>query len=244
MDRGLYITASGMQTELLRQERIANDLANGNTPGYKPDLAGNRAFSDMLLVNRQTGAVVGPAGTGVLGVDDGLDVRQGALRGTDEQFDVALDGPGWIAIQTETGISYTRNGQFRLDAKGQLVNPTGLPVLGEDKKPIVIPPNVPVEINADGVISAAGKTLGTLLIVGLEAPSRTGEGLYTGTVGAKPKDLAVRQGYLEASAVNPSESMVAMIVSLRAFEAGQRVLHAIDETLQRGINSAGATAGG
>lgn len=229
-----------MQAELLRQERIANDLANGNTPGYKPDLAGNRAFSDMLLVNRQTGAPIGPAGTGVLGVDDGLDTRQGALRGTDEQLDVALDGPGWIGIQTETGVAYTRNGQFRLDAKSQLVNATGAPVLGEGSKPIVIPPNVPVEIDADGQISAGGKVLGKLLIVGLGDPVRTGDGLYTGEVGERPKEMAVRQGYLEASAVNPSESMVAMIVSLRAYEAGQRVLHAIDETLQRGISSAGA----
>lgn len=229
-----------MQAELLRQERIANDLANGNTPGYKPDLAGNRAFSDMLFYNRQTGAVIGPVGTGVIGVDDGLDTRQGAFRSTDEQLDVALDGPGWIGIQTETGVAYTRNGQFRLDAKGQLVNPTGAPVLGADSKPIVIPPNVPVEIDADGKISAQGKEIATLLIVSLEDPVRTGDGLYTGTVGAKPKELAVRQGYLEASAVNPSESMVAMIVSLRAFEAGQRVLHALDETLQRGISAAGA----
>ena len=66
-------------------------------------------------------------------------------------------------------------------------------------------------------------------------PSSRATTLFTGTPGAKPAETTVEQGYLEGSGVEPARAMVDMIVSLRAYEASQRVLHAIDDTLGKGI---------
>ena len=59
MDRGLYIAASGMLAEQIRQDQIANDLANAATPGYKSDRTAQREFGELLLTNRANGAAIG-----------------------------------------------------------------------------------------------------------------------------------------------------------------------------------------
>ena len=98
-------------------------------------------------------------------------------------------------------------------------------------------------IGADGTITAGGKTLGKLAIVSLTNPAKQGDTLFTGTAGAAPAGTTLQQGALEGSDTNPARVMVDMIVSLRAYEASQRVIHSIDETLQRGISSAGSVGG-
>ena len=64
MERGLYIAASGMLAEMVRQDQIANDLANASTPGYKADRATQKSFGDILLANTVSGQTVGPLGLG------------------------------------------------------------------------------------------------------------------------------------------------------------------------------------
>ena len=119
MDRSLYIMASGMLTELARQDRIANDLANASTPGYKRTVATQHAFGDILLESRRNGAAVGDVGLGVEEAGSRVDLTQGALRMTDEPLDVALDGDGFFTVATANGVRYTRDGQFRVDAGRQ-----------------------------------------------------------------------------------------------------------------------------
>ena len=53
---------------------------------------------------------------------------------------------------------------------------------------------------------------------------------------AQPVDGGIRQGFLESSNIAPAHAMVEMMESMRAFEASQRVIHAIDETLSKGVN--------
>ena len=66
MDRGLYIAASGMLAEQIRQDQIANDLANASTPGYKGDRTAQRSFGDLLLANSANGAAAGTVRSGAL----------------------------------------------------------------------------------------------------------------------------------------------------------------------------------
>ena len=242
MDRGLYISASGMVAEQLRQDQLANDLANASTTGYKADRASQTSFGEMLLSNRLTGATVGPLGLGtkIAGVE--TDFSQGPLRETGEPLDIALVGEGFLAVRTQAGVRYTRAGQLALDASGRLVTATGLPVL-DDKGQELKVGSRDTAIASDGTITAGGKTVGKLGIVSLKDPRKEGDSLYAGTPGARPTETAVRQGALEASAINPARAMVDMIVSLRAFESAQRVIHTIDETLGRGISAGGPGTG-
>src|SRR5712691_906998 len=89
MERGLYIAASGMLAELVRQDQIANDLANASTPGYKRDRAAQRSFGDVMLANRATGETIGPLSLGAGVASITTDFSQGPLHETGNDLDVA-----------------------------------------------------------------------------------------------------------------------------------------------------------
>ncbi len=227
MQRGLYIAASGMVAEQVRQDLIANDLANASTPGYKADRATQRAFGEMLLANTETGAAVGSIGTGTAIDRQATDWRPQATRRTDEPLDFAIAGDGFFAVQTDQGVRYTRNGRFAAGADGTLRTAMGEAVLGRA--------GGPVQVGADGTVPP-----GALQVVELEGARKAGEGLVTGQpAGAVPPEL-VRAGELEGSGADPARAMVDMIASLRAFEAGQRVIRTIDDTLAKAANDVGA----
>src|ERR671930_2205828 len=103
MDRGLYIAASGMLAELVRQDQLANDLANASTPGYKADRAAESSFGDLLIRNRATGEPVGAIGLGAQISEIRTDLSQGPLRETGEPLDIALIGDGFLPIQAPAG---------------------------------------------------------------------------------------------------------------------------------------------
>jgi len=226
MERGLYIAASGMLAEQTRQDLLANDLANASTPGYKSDRATQRAFEELLLRNTRTGQDVGPLGTGVAIDRQATDWRPQATRRTDEPLDFAIAAEGFFAVQGAEGVRYTRNGRFQATPDGALVTATGESVLGRNGQP--------VRVAADGTVPPAA-----LQVVTLTDPQKAGEGLFTGQPGAQVPAEAVRSGELEGSGADPARAMVDMIASMRAFEAGQRVIRTIDDTLGKSVNEVG-----
>src|SRR5919206_1892524 len=136
MERGLYIAASGMVSEMARQDLIANDLANASTPGYKADRAVQGSFGQLLLRNTQTGATVGPLGLGSRIERQVTDLTAAPLRETGEPLDFAVEGDGYFAVRTAQGVRYTRNGEFTAGANGLLVDQHGNPVLGQNGQPL------------------------------------------------------------------------------------------------------------
>jgi flagellar basal-body rod protein FlgG len=219
MERGLYIAASGMIAEQMRQDQIANDLANASTPGYKADRVTQRSFADLLLSNTRTGQAVGALGMGV-GADRMVtDLAPAPLRDTGEPLDLAVAGIGWFGVQTEQGVRYTRNGQFSAAADGTLVDALGHGVLGRD--------GGPVRLRADGTVDPA-----TVGLFAVPDARKQGENLFAGTATGDAEGT-VRAGSLEGSAVDPARAMVDMIASFRAYEAGQKAIQTIDESLHR-----------
>jgi flagellar basal-body rod protein FlgF len=246
MERGLYIAASGMLAEQVRQDQIANDLANASTPGYKSDRAVQSSFGDMLLRNTATGAGIGSLSLGARITKIVTDMTQGPLSQTGDPLDLALSGDGFFAVSSPGGTRYTRDGQLTVDAAGTLRTSTGYPVLGTNGRPIDVsgaksPDDISVA--ADGTVSVGKTAVGQLAIVSLTGAVKQGDTLFAGVAGAKPAATAVQQGYLEGSGVNPATAMVDMIVSLRAYESTQRVLHAIDDDLGRAVNNVGNATG-
>jgi flagellar basal-body rod protein FlgF len=239
MDRGLYIAASGMLAEQTRQDQIANDLANASTPGYKPDRSAQASFGELLLSNRATGQQVGPLGLGTHVAEIRTDLTPAALKETGEPLDVALDGPGFLAVQTTAGTRYTRNGQLDVDAQGRLATATGYLVLDDKGNPITVGSASGLTIGTDGSISRAGRAIARLGIANLTNPVEQGDTLFAGTAAQAPASTAVRQGYLEGSGVNSMTAMVDMITSLRTFQSDQKAIQAIDETLEKGIAANG-----
>jgi flagellar basal-body rod protein FlgG len=229
MDRGLYLAASGMLAEQLRQDQIANDLANSSTSGYKAERTTQQSFGNLLLSNSVTGQAIGSQSTCVAVTNTVTDWSPQAIKDTGEPLDMAIHGDGFFAVQTAQGVRYTRNGEFSSDEQGRLVTAMGDPVLGRN--------NQPVRIGADGKVDPRN-----LNVVLLDNPEKAGNNYVTGTPGAVAGQVAgaVRAGALEASGANANQAMVDMIESMRAYEAGQKVIHTIDETLGKAASSVGA----
>jgi len=228
MERGLYIAASGMLSEMARQDSIANDLANASTPGYKADRTAQRSFDELLLASSRTGQEIGSLGTGVSIDAQVTDLTPAPVKETGEPLDFAVVGEGYFGVQTPEGPRYTRNGRFMADGAGRLTDQLGNPVVGAN--------GGPVQIGADGTVDPA--QLGLFALAGAR---KAGESTFTGTP-AGPATGRARSGALEASGVDPARAMVDMIASMRAFEAGQRVITTIDETLGKAANQVGAVS--
>jgi len=264
MTKGLYIGASGMLSEVQRQNVISNNLANVNTTGYKKDIAVSKAFPSMLLrrINDNTEGtsiglldnkpIVGTVGAGVLPDVTAHDFTQGGIRETGGQLDVAIEdvvdltadnGKGFFVIQTEGGDRYTKNGSFYLDTQRRLVTSQGFLVLGENG-PITVQDGV-LAIDEDGKIFVNGTEIDKLRIVELQPSElvKIGDSLFapagTAVVPQAATQVKIKWQHLEDSNVNVVTAMVDMITALRAYEANQRVVRAQDDTIEMAIRDVG-----
>ena len=226
MERGLYIAASGMVSEMARQDLISNDLANASTAGYKSDRVVQSSFGDLLLRNTQNGQTIGPLGEGSRIDRQVTDLTAAPIKETGEDLDFAIEGDGFFAVQTAQGVRYTRNGQFTAAANGRLTDQLGNPVLNPNGQPITI--------GADGKVPAAN-----VGVFAVNNPRKAGDNFFTGAAGGRAAGQ-VRSGALEGSGADPVRAMTDMIASLRAFESGQKVITTIDSTLQKASNQVGS----
>jgi flagellar basal-body rod protein FlgF len=229
MERGLYIAASGMLAEQVRQNQIANDLANASTPGYKADRSSQQGFADMLLQNSATGQTIGPLGLGVTIAQTTTDMTGAPVRDTGEPLDFAIEGDGFFQVRTPQGNRFTRDGQFMRAPNGTLTDALGNPVLNQR--------GGTVQVQADGTVAA-----GAIGVFNVTNPQKQGDSLFTGTANGTATGQ-VRSGSLEGSGTDPARSMVDMITSYRAYEAGQKVIRTIDETLNKAVTQVPSISG-
>jgi flagellar basal-body rod protein FlgF len=229
MDVGLYIAASGMLAEQVRQDQLTNDLANASTPGYKSDTATQTDFPALLMSNTSTGQVVGQLSPGVTVNKVVTDLTPASLHTTGQPLDFGIAGDGFFAVRTTAGVRYTRDGQFSQNAQGQLVDAQGNLVLSQGGAPITVGPKGTVPASALGVFNVPGAR-------------KQGYNLYSGAAAGKATGTA-KEGELEQSGVDAVHTMVDMIASLRAYESSQKAIQSIDETLQKASNSVGSLGG-
>jgi hypothetical protein len=151
VDSGYYAACTALKTQSSALELIANNVANINTTGYRAQLP---SFESLLVEGRNSTQSNGWSRlVNQFAVLDGarLDLTEGNLQRTGNPLDLALDGPGFFAVQTKAGVLYTRDGNFRLSAKGQLTTASGDAVLGA-AGPINVPGNEQIAIGPDGTI--------------------------------------------------------------------------------------------
>ncbi len=226
MDLGLYIAASGMVAEQVRQDQLSSDLANASTPGYKSDQSPQHSFGEVLLANAPGAPAVGSANLGVALGATYTDMAPGPIQDTGQPLDFAIEGEGFFAVQTAQGVRYTRDGQFTASAQGLLTDAQGNPILSQS--------GTPVKVGADGTVQPSA--LGVFMVPGA---TKQGENLYAGTP-SEGKAGAIRQGALEGSGVDAAKVMVDMITSLRTFQSGQQAIQAIGQTLQQASTQVGS----
>jgi len=226
MSSGYYAACAGLLSRTQALDTVANNLANVSTPGFR---ASHNIFSSLLAATGDSPLSVLNQDANDYGVLSGtrLDSSQGALVRTGNDLDVAMEGPGFFAVQTGAGVVYSRGGNFRVSPQRQLITAAGDPVMG-DNGPITVV-GEPVSISTDGTISANGAISGRLKLVEF-APTiqlqSAGGAYYTapaGTATAATKSQ-VRQGTLESSNVNPITSVVELITAQREVESMRRML--------------------
>ena len=226
MSSGYYAACAGLMSRTEALDTIANNLANVSTAGFR---ASHNIFSSVLATTGDTPLSVLNQDANDYGVLSGtqLDTSQGSLVPTGNNLDVAMDGPGYFAVQTAAGPAYTRGGNFRVSPQGQLITAAGDPVLGENG-PITIV-GEPVSISPDGTISTNGAISGRLKLIEFAPTTQmqsAGGTYYTAPKGSAVVALSsqVRQGMLESSNVNPVTSVVELITAQREVESMRRVL--------------------
>ncbi len=226
MDLGLDIAASGMVAEQVRQDQLANDLANAATPGFKPEETPQHSFGEVLLANTEGGSAVGSVNEGVALGKAYTNKTPGTIQETGEPLDFAIEGSGYFAVKTAQGVRYTRDGQFTTSAKGILTDASGEPVL--DAK------GAQIKVSAAGTVAASA--IGVFEVPGA---AKQGENLYTGKAAGKPTGT-VRQGSLEGSGVDAAKVMIEMITAMRSFQSGQQAIQTIAETMQESASQVGS----
>ena len=233
MENTSYIALS-QQNALQRQmEIIANNIANANTTAFK----GERLLFNEFLVRAEPTVDLSY-------VVDGASVRdqrEGGFQRTGNDLDVALDGVGYLVVDTPAGPRYTRNGHLRLDARNQVTTGEGRPVLADNGRPIIIPPNdTKIVIAADGTVSTETGRLAKLDLVrfdnerGLE---KVADSLYVANVRPRPAtQVKVVQGMVEESNVQPILEITQMIEVLRRYQTAQHLIEGENDRIRKAID--------
>ncbi|MEO1554729.1 MAG: flagellar hook-basal body complex protein [Pseudomonadota bacterium] len=235
MSNSIYATISRQDGLLKELQVVANNLANSNTTGYKTD----RAVFAEYIVN--TGHQTPSLSMGALSGHT-FDLAQGTVDFTGGQFDIAIQGEGFFALQTPEGERLTRAGAFQLSATGELITPDGANVLDSGNTPIQIPPDAArISIAGDGSISADGELLGQLGVFRANGQlQRDTDTRFTAEGGTEAiENATVLQGALEQSNVSPVLEMARMIEVQRAYEAGQNVLEQEHQRITQFISTVG-----
>jgi flagellar basal-body rod protein FlgG len=238
MLKGLFQAAAGMKTRLEVQDIVANNLANAGTAGFQREIASihSRPLPPAPAPGRPGIASGAATSTPVeyAATRSTPDLRPGTLQPTGSGTDVALDGPGYLVVQTAGGPRLTRGGTLHVDLEGRLATQAGHPLLDTGGVPIRVGDRR-WEIARDGAVIVDEKPVGRLrLVLPAAAPRREGNTLFDAgdAKDAPAGSVRVLQGYREHSNVDAVREMVDMIAGVRAYESSQRAVLAQDQTLQ------------
>ncbi|SBT08115.1 flagellar component of cell-proximal portion of basal-body rod [Candidatus Propionivibrio aalborgensis] len=233
MDRLIYTAMTGAKHAFLQQAGVSQNLSNASTVGYRAmehkfravPVQGDGAPTRAFVVDASVADVF----------------EQGPLMATGRPLDVAVQGAGWITVETPDGREvYTRAGNLQVNTNGQLQTATGLNVLG-DNGPIAIPPDNSITIAPDGTISTvplfgAPNNVSVVGRIKLVNPAendlvRGDDGLFRTRVGEPAvldENVKLAPETLEGSNVNAADSLVNMITLARQFDMQIKMLQTAD----------------
>lgn len=231
MDSLLISAASGMAARSESLDMLANNIANSGTAGFKADREFYNLFQSQLpLVQSQW-----------------TDYSQSTLTPTGNPLNLGLTGPGFFALNSPTGVVYTRNGQFQISKNNQLQTVEGYTLRNsmDQGKPIVVDPAQSIEIDKAGVVRQDGQVVGQVEIAGIDNPqamlSKLGTSYFAmmdpATATKSSPSTEVEQGTLEQSNVAPADAAVHLVSVMRQFEMLQKAIsvgtemnkHALEE---------------
>ncbi len=231
MPTGLLELGEVMVTAAQRRlETVSQNVANLTTPGFRTGVS----FQESLSSEAQMSA---PSVS--------TDFTPGSMRATGEMFDLALASSGFFRVRGESGVFYTRAGQFSRDGEGYLVDAQGMRLLTADGRDLAVGANT-IEIASDGVVIEDGAPVARVGV--FEAAPDAELSRFAGAYFAAPEGAmaelgapVVRQGMVEGSNVDLPSEMLGMMSALRQAEIGARVVQAYDSLIGQAIATLGRT---
>lgn len=255
MMQSLHTASTGMLGMQLQIDTTANNIANVNTIGFKKSRA---EFADLMYRTMEyAGTATSDTTQSPTGIEVGLGVRptavnkiftEGSLKQTDNPLDISITGNGFFKLELPDGTEvYSRNGAFKRDQNGTIVNSDGYKLIPE----IVIPEDATdISIGTDGTVSVvqAGQTQATVIgqinttaFINPAGLHSTGDNLYVETdASGQPVDGTpgqnglgvIRQGFVELSNVELVVELTDLITGQRAYDANSKIITTSDEMLQ------------
>ncbi|HEX4152477.1 MAG TPA: flagellar basal body rod protein FlgF [Steroidobacteraceae bacterium] len=237
MDRGLYVAMTGAKQIMLAQAVNNHNIANLNTVGFRAD--------SVSLYSQPIYGPGFPTRVNSVAGDSGTDFSSGVMQSTGRPLDVAVNGKGYIAVQgTDGKEAYTRAGDLRITADGNVTTASGLPVLTESG-PLNVPPSTTVTVGSDGTVSVLPLGLTPLGVsptdrIKLVNPpekdlQKGNDGLLRlksgGTADVDP-NVTLTSGMLESSNVNAAQSLLNMIQLQRLYELQVKSMNSTDQNEQ------------
>jgi flagellar basal-body rod protein FlgF len=246
---GLYSAANGLVALHEQQAATANNIANAATNGYKRTHAVQQGFYEVFSSTLRRPAAFDferAPGGGVKVAETYTSMRPGPLLTTGDPLNAALEGPGFIAVDTAAGERYTRDGAFTIDGDGHLASAAGHKVQNVGGGHIDVRGGTLI-LGTDGSVRVDGVPAGAIRILQFENPQglrREGENLYRAPeavldASAPATDTRLLQKQLEGANVNLPQEMINLMLGLRAYEANQRSIRAADETISQLIDRVG-----
>ena len=244
MNVSLFQAASAMNANSRWQEIIAENLAASSVPGYRKQQMSLAAVSAGMM---PAGSVSGSGQFVVPQVKTSTNFQPGELKFTGNANDVAIEGKGFFEVQLPTGgTAFTRDGEFQLNAQGQLVTKEGYAVMGQGGAIYLDRKNpAPLSISASGDLAQGADKKGKLKLVEFDKPEALKQvnGSYftadDGNAKPQPSTSTVRQFYLEGSNTSTVSEMANLLTASRTFETNQRLVQMHDDRMGRVISDLG-----
>ncbi len=248
MLNGIYQNAAAMTGLESWNNSIAQNISQSSTPGYK------KAMTAFEGVERGTIGAEGVFGKKLERAQiqttgsDKVDFTTGSMLITNNEFDLALEGGGFFELRAPDGqLVYTRDGQFSVNADGEIVSKQGFHVMDDTRNPILLVPAAgKLQVGIDGTLTQNGQKIADLSLRGIKDPEnlvRSHGGFVLGPNSDRVTRLieepTVRQGALEQSNVSATTEMINLINVSRSFQINQRVIQQHDETLGKAIQALG-----
>lgn len=261
MNYGLYLSASGVMTNMYRQDVFANNLANVETAGFKRDLPSIRQRDPESIEDGYRPDVsqrlLDRLGGGALAGRQRIDFSRGSLQSTGSPLDIALDSPDDFFVVRDGNTTdgqratrLTRDGRLSRNDEGYIVMMAGgHRILDTNDRPILVSDNAPVTIDHAGRIHQSGEEVAQIQITSVSDKQRLlkhGQNMlrFNGEQDFRipPQLGTVKSGFIESSGVDPIKSLMSLIASTKAVTANGNMIRYHDTLMDRAVNVLGRVA--
>lgn len=240
MQSSFYVSLSSQAALEKRLTAIAANVANAGSIGYRAE---GVSFESVLSKQGSTQTSYASAGK------DYISRTSGEMLKTDNPYDVAVVGDGWLAIQTPNGVAYTRDGRMKMIETGEMQTLLGFPILDAGDSPIALDPNAgPPTIYRDGMINQGDRQVGALGLFAIADDAELTRGANSSVIPTTPAtpilDFAgngVTQGFVEGANVNPIHEMSKLIMVQRLFESVSAMNDMQDSSQRNAIRTLGGS---